>query len=438
MAGFGGFLPAQLILSNPNYSDVSRVGPGSLNSQFLQSVAGDLLQDPVIARAAGIDPNGFGTSFNNNSFSTGDSWFSLNRQPRFGTGTTGQWNDSQSFNTFRPNGFTSWNTTGELPPHFTFGTLPHRQGNTPLDVLTNNLMSDLGISYEDILSTSQPPFWTLGTSNSNGGFRPGGETPSGTFINTDRTSSSGRGWGDPHFEDINGEDDGTDFDVHGIPGQVYNIISDQGLNFNARFDNPDNPGQKVSKPGEIPTYMTEVALEAGGRQVHWDAKGELTVDGKAPEFDEQGRYYLDENQYIEKTGDKEYKLNVNEYMIDLKNQDGRYFDFNVHMKEGADDQADGILGMTAEAGDIDITNEEAEKRAAEKYLVEDGDMFGRSIVDQQNGIGATPGFEQVFGNGGQTLQELIFNHYQQLGFTPRNTRREAPIVDETGIDTALV
>lgn len=82
------------------------------------------------------------------------------------------------------------------------------------------------------------------------------------------TKDGARIWGDPHFVGA----DGGKYDIHGEPGKIYNILSDQGIQVNAKFDN------KGAKDGA--TYLYETGFTLNGNQVYFDKSGQLEINGQ--------------------------------------------------------------------------------------------------------------------------------------------------------------
>jgi len=76
-------------------------------------------------------------------------------------------------------------------------------------------------------------------------------------------------WGDPHFVGA----DGGKYDIHGEAGKTYNILSDKGIQMNAKFDN------KESTDGA--TYIYETGFTLDGNQVYYDKDGNLKINGES-------------------------------------------------------------------------------------------------------------------------------------------------------------
>ena len=85
--------------------------------------------------------------------------------------------------------------------------------------------------------------------------------------NTVVKTKEGKIWGDPHFVGA----DGGKYDIQGEPGKTYNILSDNGIQFNARFDN------KESKDGA--TFVYDTGFTINGHQVQFNKEGDLNING---------------------------------------------------------------------------------------------------------------------------------------------------------------
>ena len=158
--------------------------------------------------------------------------------------------------------------------------------------------------------------------------------PDCTQTTTEKTveAKSGRVWGDPHFVGA----EGGKYDVHGEPGKVYNILSDKGIQMNAKFDNP------AGEPSV--TYVYETGITLNGHQVHFDKDGTLTING---EKKDDGSHL---GGAVVKQGNK-ITVNSGEYTIELSGN-GRYT--NYDFKSG-NVNADGVMphGLWGQTADGD-------------------------------------------------------------------------------------
>lgn len=103
--------------------------------------------------------------------------------------------------------------------------------------------------------------------------------------------SPGSVWGDPHF--IGFESAEEKYDIHGEVGKVYNLLSDTGLSFNAKFGKFDAPTKTDIDGTEIqPTIIEQAGVRVGDAQLQYNAapadvsqvnlgEDEKPVNGKA-------------------------------------------------------------------------------------------------------------------------------------------------------------
>jgi hypothetical protein len=149
-------------------------------------------------------------------------------------------------------------------------------------------------------------------------------------------TTTGRVWGDPHFEGFDGEK----FDFMGKAGSTYNILKDRGINFNAEF----------GKFGDgNATVMKKVGLEICGNQLEWSANGKPTLNGR--ELKEGESFDLGGGQTVKMEGGV-LKFKLFEYEFEIKQEgsgDKAYFDMN-NVKLKGDGVAGGLLGLTAKEG----------------------------------------------------------------------------------------
>jgi hypothetical protein len=150
----------------------------------------------------------------------------------------------------------------------------------------------------------------------------------------------GRFWGDPHLEGFDGEK----YDVMGKDGNIYNMLSDKGVQYNTKF----------SKWGEGgATVISEAGIQVGKDQVRFDRSGKApTVNGQALK---KGQDVQLDNGGKAAWDGKKLEVNTGEYTIDLKsvkNEKGNYLDSNVKINEGGPFtdgvKPHGLLGQTAD------------------------------------------------------------------------------------------
>lgn len=134
----------------------------------------------------------------------------------------------------------------------------------------------------------------------------------------------GRVWGDPHFVGA----DGGNYDVQGEAGKTYNILSDQGLQVNARFDEWDESGSGK-------TIMGEIGISLGDDQISFDKEGALKINGEEVKEGtyldgavtlKNGRLFIEEDEFsfnikvVE--SDKGDFLNIEDIRSENANADG--------------------------------------------------------------------------------------------------------------------
>lgn len=88
----------------------------------------------------------------------------------------------------------------------------------------------------------------------------------------------GNYWGDPHFVGF----DGGKYDVQGEAGKVYNILSDQNIQYNARFETYWRDKQRQENGQAYATVIGEVGIKVGDDQLRYSAR-----DGQPPSVNGQ-------------------------------------------------------------------------------------------------------------------------------------------------------
>ncbi len=140
----------------------------------------------------------------------------------------------------------------------------------------------------------------------------------------------GRVWGDPHFVGA----EGGKYDVMGEPGKVYNILSDRGIQMNARFDSWK--GQADA------TIMSDVGITLGRDQVQFGVDGKLFINGEEVE---DGQHL---GGKVVKNGDT-VTINSGEYEITLKdNGDHLNYDFKSSNVVSDGVKPHGLWGQSAD------------------------------------------------------------------------------------------
>ncbi len=156
-----------------------------------------------------------------------------------------------------------------------------------------------------------------------------------------------RYWGDPHLEGFDGEK----YDVMGKGGNIYNMLSDKGIQYNTKFVDWGSPGAD----GVQPTVIGEAGIQVGDNLVYFDRSGSApTVNGKPLTKDQ--KVELGDGRYASWDGNQ-LEVNTGEYTIDLvikdKEKNNGYLDSAVKINEGVNPLADGVaahglLGQTAD------------------------------------------------------------------------------------------
>ena len=182
--------------------------------------------------------------------------------------------DSRTYNTNRPGSYrfgVDWNNdasdayTITIPPTITVTAenditfCTPNSTRTPPNQITFTAASPHQCNYTAAWTN---PFAGVLTVTYNGGPNTGkGSDAISTFF----SNSSGSTVGDPQFVGLRGQS----YQVHGVDGAVYNIISDKNLQVNSRFtfltkgDCPMVDGEKASNCWSHPgSYMGEMSFQA--------------------------------------------------------------------------------------------------------------------------------------------------------------------------------
>lgn len=159
--------------------------------------------------------------------------------------------------------------------------------------------------------------------------------------------NNARYWGDPHLIGFDGEK----YDVMGEGGQIYNMLSDKGVQYNTRFIDWGKPDGN----GVQPTVIGEAGIQVGKNLVYFDRSGSApTVNGEPLGKDE--KVDLGNGQFAAWNGEK-LTVKTEEYSISLavkdKANEGGYLDSTVTLNDGVNPLADGVaahglLGQTAD------------------------------------------------------------------------------------------
>ncbi len=148
----------------------------------------------------------------------------------------------------------------------------------------------------------------------------------------------GKIWGDPHFVGA----DGGKFDLHGEHGKYYNILSDAGVQVNAKFGNWGTKGA---------TIMSEFGVVVDGELIAFNRNGQIYVDGHTTSKDGS---YLDGSAI--KKGNT-LTVTTDEYDIVMHIKTGSIGTFLNIDFESENVAADGVLphgiwGQTADGDGI--------------------------------------------------------------------------------------
>lgn len=173
--------------------------------------------------------------------------------------------------------------------------------------------------------------------------------------------------GDPQFVGLHGQR----FSVKGIPGGVYNIITQTDFQMNARFkfmskpiDNSTcNKSNSVVCWSHAGTYIEEIGIMANNR-VYYLLAGTI-IDGF------QG---YDINGYKAQISLNRVIINVNngQWFIHIENNDGFLNVLNVTLKKFT--QAHGLIGQTYRM------NQHMYEGIVDDYYITDNNLFGIDFV----------------------------------------------------------
>ncbi len=137
-------------------------------------------------------------------------------------------------------------------------------------------------------------------------------------------------WGDPHYVGAEGDD----YDVHGEPGKIYNILSDKNLQVNTAYKGG----------GDGITYNGALGITMGGDKVQIDSKANVSINGKVMS---DGSYRVGTNT-VSKKG-SQVVLQIPEYTIKATSM-GSHLDVKMESKNVVLDgiKPHGIWGQTAD------------------------------------------------------------------------------------------
>ena len=214
------------------------------------------------------------------------------------------------------------------------------------------------------------------------------------FVDMDPLAvDQGRVWGDPHFVGA----DGGKYDVQGVAGNYYNILSDDGLQVNARFD-------EFAGPNSGQTVMGAIGITLGTDTVEVSATEGVKINGETVE----AGTYLDGKVTVLENGSVEINEQEYSFRIDAhENSAGDYL--NIENIQSDNAAADGVLpsglwGVTVDYDD-DARNGDAGQGTQGGGAIEglDGEITER-------GDTKTVGDYEVSG-----LFDVKFDHHNQFG-----------------------
>jgi hypothetical protein len=151
--------------------------------------------------------------------------------------------------------------------------------------------------------------------------------------------------GDPHLVGFDGEK----YDVMGQPGKTYNMLSDQGIQYNTTFAKWGDKGA---------TVISQAGIQVGDQKIYFDRTGNApTINGQSMTVGDD--VDLPNGGSANWDGQK-LTVKTKEYTIDLQvkepnNNNGAYLDSQVTINDGgpfSDMVAPhGLLGQTADGVD---------------------------------------------------------------------------------------
>jgi hypothetical protein len=203
--------------------------------------------------------------------------------------------------------------------------------------------------------------------------------------------------GDPQFVGLRGQS----FQVHGIDGAVYNLISDKSIQLNSRFTflNGPRPCPVMPSTGKVSaacwshpgSYLSELALKTiGGSKlqiVSGDATtgfSAITLDGKALTVGSSAQLSFTGSSlsgFISVDNSHELTIHAGHFNLIVESIDGfvNLRQVSVPAASWSKLAAHGLLGQTWQNKRYDGKIKEIEGDV-DDYLIDNDDMFGDSFL----------------------------------------------------------
>ena len=197
--------------------------------------------------------------------------------------------------------------------------------------------------------------------------------------------------GDPHFVGLRGQQ----FQVHGLAGVVYNLISGRWLQVNARFvflaegECPFIGGVKVEAQcwSHTGSYMGEMSFQAvvdGERHAALVVAGGarsgcalVQVDGRALSVGDRASFG---SLSVSRPSSHEVRVHTEQFDLDLTNSD-RFLNLAVHVNVPLSElTTHGLLGQTHSTDTHHSRHIEGE---VDDYTIADNDIFGSGFMYNQ-------------------------------------------------------
>jgi len=209
------------------------------------------------------------------------------------------------------------------------------------------------------------------------------------IINCNNPSQPGQGGfvvGDPQFIGLRGQN----YQIHGVSGEIYNIVSDADLQYNSRFvflsqgDCPVLNGKKQkgcwSHPG---SYLGELGLKTkNGDKIHFvsgDAKegfDTVEINGKSIEIGET--VFLDNGGSLSLNSTHLASVQIGNWDFAFENSD-MFINQRVRVLDSRTLRSHGLLGQTWRETTYPNSIKHIQG-TVDDYVVKDNDIFGDNFV----------------------------------------------------------